>query len=127
MRRLVTGVIVKNGKVLVLKRKLNWKGWELVKGRMGRETPRQALLREIKEETGLKVKIEKKLGEVVYRHKKIHGHTESRQTVYLVQHLKNRVVISSEHSGYKWVNPRQAEKMLTYSNQRKFVKNVIVT
>ncbi len=122
MRRLVAGVVLKNDKVLVLRRSLNWKGWELVKGRMGRETPRQALLREIKEETNLKVRIVKKLGEVVYRHKPLRGHVESRQIVYLCECSGGSIRLSTEHSGYKWVTPKQAEKLLTYSNQRKFVR-----
>ncbi len=124
MRRIVTGLIIKDGKVLLLRRKLNWKGWELVKGRMSRETPRQALLREIREETNLRVKIIRKLGETVYTHKKIQGHTASRQIVYLCEYVGGSVKLSFEHSAYRWVTKKQAFSMLTHSNQKKFMKKL---
>jgi len=55
MRTMVAAVVFdKRGRFLVLKRKLHWHGWEFVKGHVEKETARQAVLRELREETGIK-------------------------------------------------------------------------
>ena len=84
MRKLVAAVIFHNGKYLILKRKLHWKGWEFVKGNIDHEGYRKAVLREIREETGLKkVRIICQLPpEIFYHHENGKRHR--------IRHLINR-------------------------------------
>jgi 8-oxo-dGTP pyrophosphatase MutT (NUDIX family) len=126
MRRMVAAVIFRksDGKYLILRRKLHWKGWEFVKGRVGHETYKQAAMREVREETGIRyVHIMSKLQpEVVYHHKNIDGHTVSVQKAFLVEYFKGVIKPSFEHNGYKWVDAKTAHKMLTHTSHRTFLK-----
>lgn len=124
MRKLVAAVLYHKDRYLILKRKLNWKGWEFVKGEVGRETFKKAVLREIKEELGLRnVRIVCKLpAEVIYHHEDIRGHRISMQAGFLVEYLGGRIKISFEHSSYRWVDYRKAHKMLTHMTHKTFLK-----
>lgn len=59
----VTGILIENGKILLVKQKVNEKrNWSLPGGKLERgETLEQAIIREMKEETGLDVEILKLL------------------------------------------------------------------
>ena len=59
-----TGILIEDGKILIVKQKVDdARGWSLPGGKMERgETLGQALVRELKEETGLKVEA----GELLY-------------------------------------------------------------
>jgi 8-oxo-dGTP pyrophosphatase MutT (NUDIX family) len=126
MRRLVAAVVFRksDGKFLVLKRKLHWKGWEFVKGQLSRETFRQAALRELREETGIKhARIICKLPpEVIYHHKDISGHKVSMQKALLVEYIHGPIRLSFEHSCYKWVTAKEAHRMLTHISHKTFLK-----
>mgnify|MGYP001598286586 CR=1 FL=1 len=116
---------------LVLKRKLHWKGWEFSKGGVEKkENLRKAVIREIKEETGLKaakiidMKIKGK-----YNYKKMYK--DRPRIKGMSWHLfaaevgKNKVKLDKkEHSGYKWLEFEKAEKLLTHSEQRRCLRLV---
>lgn len=122
MRKLSTGVIFKGDKYLILRRKHGWRGWEFVKGNTDGEPFRKALLREIREETGLKkVKIVDELKEIVYSHNEINGHTSTMQKGFLVETLNDKIKTSFEHSGFKWVTPKQARRLLTFPTHKTFL------
>lgn len=110
---------------LLLKRKINWRGWEFPKGGIEKgETIKQTILRELKEEAGglklLKMKNHHKKGKWKYRrelkdHPCIKGQTYS---LYSVRVGSGRVKFDKkEHSGYKWDNFNKAIEMLTWPNQ----------
>ena len=126
MRRLVAAVIFRksDGKFLILRRKLNWSGWEFVKGRLERETYKQAALREAREETGLRhLKIICRLpAEVIYHHHNIGGQTISMQKAFVLEYIKGAVKLSFEHCDYKWVDAKTAHKMLTHVSHRTFLR-----
>ncbi len=125
MRRLVAVVIFrKDGKFLLLKRKLHWKGWEFVKGGLGKETYRQAALRELREETGIKhARIICKLPpEVIYHHNDIGGQSISMQKAFLAEYIHGRIRLSFEHSDYRWVTAKEAHKILTHVSHRTFLR-----
>jgi 8-oxo-dGTP pyrophosphatase MutT (NUDIX family) len=116
---------------LILKRKLHWKGWEFPKGGVNFLEPKKnAVIREIKEETGLDVLELKKFkisGKYKYDKKysdrpKIIGQKFS---LYAVEVKKENVKIDRlEHSSYKWLEFEKAVKELTWPNQRKCLKIV---
>tara|TARA_Y100000310_G_scaffold258293_1_gene266658 strand:+ start:227 stop:451 length:225 start_codon:yes stop_codon:yes gene_type:complete len=64
----VKAIILKEGKFLLLKQETNNKThWELPGGKMQYgEKPEEALKREVKEETGMEITIEKECGCVVF-------------------------------------------------------------
>lgn len=125
MRKLVAAVIVNRDKYLILRRKLHWKGWEFVKGDTKGQGYKKALLREIREETGLmKVKILCQLPpEIFYHHENMHGHTTSVQKGFLVEYLNGTIKPSFEHSRHRWVDRRTAEKLLTHTSHKTFLRS----
>ena len=137
-RNAVFGVayyINSGGKIeyIILKRKKHWKGWEFPKGKIEKfETKKKAAKREVEEETGrkvLKIKPFKEKGSYLY-HKKLWDRPDKvGQTYQLfavqVEKGNGKVKMDKiEHNGYKWVNFQEAQKMLTWPNQKKCLKIV---
>ena len=72
MRTVVLGVIIRNGKILIGKKRngyhpMNLGGkWHVIGGKVEEnETEEEAIKREVREETGLEVKAIKKVGEKI--------------------------------------------------------------
>ncbi len=67
---MVCAIIEKDGKILVAKRRISQSQggfWEFPGGKInGQETPEQAVIREIREELGIEILVEKKLDPVSY-------------------------------------------------------------
>lgn len=109
----VKGICVYNGKTLIMKRvRPSTDGlgyWELPGGGLEfGETPHEALKRELREETGLKIKIIKP----IYTFTAIR---EDYQTVgigFLAIPEDDHVHISEEHTDYKWVNEEELKTTL---------------
>ena len=109
----VKGICVYNGKTLIMKRvRPSTDGlgyWELPGGGLEYgETPHEALKRELREETGLKIKIIKP----IYTFTAIR---EDYQTVgigFLAIPEDDHVHISEEHTDYKWVNEEELNATL---------------
>lgn len=128
----VTGVIfdLKENQFyfLLMHRVLNWKGWEFVKGGIDKnETPEEAILREIEEETGLvKVNIISRLNKKVsWASKKIKYEyvpflikAETGEKISLEQEI-------IEHDSYRWATKEQAENLLTHEDNKKTLKEAV--
>ena len=124
---------IKNKKVeyLILKRKKHWVGWEFTKGGIDLfETRKMTAKREVKEETGQKILRLKKFNtKGIYKYKKelkdrpgIVGQTYH---LFAAEVKKGKVSLDKkEHSGFKWMNFNEAEKKLTWENQKKCLKIV---
>jgi len=104
----VKGIIRRNdGKILVLKRssKDDHKPgiWESVGGGMDREeTPQEALVREVLEETGLQVVVGEPF--TVFSFKKDTGEFKVGIT-FLCEYVGGEVKLSYEHSDFLWIEP----------------------
>ena len=119
---------------LLLKRKLHWKGWEFPKGGIRIfESKKRAIKREIKEETGLKIKKIKKFNlNGRYKYDKEYpdrrgfiGQSFSLYAVEVKKPAKGKIKIDErEHTDYKWLNFEQAIKKLAWPNQKKCLKIV---
>ena len=128
-RKGVMCVIYSGNYFLLLHRKLHWKGWEFVKGgSKGNEKPIDTLKREVKEETHLQIRKIKRLpvhGKFTYdkitqRQRKAEGFS---YVLFSAEAENNKATISGrEHDSYRWCIYKQALKLLTWPNQRGYLK-----
>ena len=115
-------LIIKDGKYLILKRAFNGKSfeglWDLPGGRLEhKEELREALVREVKEETNLDVKI----GEIVV------AKTNEVRDGYAVFIVYNSKIISgivkndpADHSEFKWATKEEILKLEVTPIVRKY-------
>ena len=116
---------------LLLHRKLHWTGWEIIKGgSLARERMENTVKRELKEETGLKAVSCKRFpvrGSFIYdkktqRQRKARGFSYQ---LFACEVKKGRIRIGKrEHDGYKWCTYSQAARLLTWPNQRQYLRAV---
>lgn len=108
-------IILSNRKALIIQRsygEVSGSGsWEFAGGKLEfGEDLEAGLRREIMEEVGLQVKIERLLYASTFQSK------ENRQTVilnYLCHSLEDQVVLSEEHEKYIWADKKTMKKYLT--------------
>ncbi len=109
----VKGLVEHNGRFLLLKKAKdiipeNIGKWECSGGRIKKdEDPAKALLREIKEETGLDCNIERALPPVHMETKDIYNLCH----VFLVKAPSKEVKLSEEHSDFRWVKPNEVKNI----------------
>lgn len=118
-------------KYFIEKRKLHWKGFEFPKGGVEKgEKLNDAVIRETKEETGLKIiKIDnlKLKGKYLYSKelKDRKGVTGQNWHLFSVKVKPGRIKLDKhEHSGYFWLDYEKAIRKLTYENQKECLKKV---
>ena len=105
------GIIVRNGKVLVLRDRRGrdtLAGGQIDKG----EKPSKAALREIQEETGLKVKILKRMWKNTAKYGR---KNKKRARIFLARvskRMAKRIKLSFEHVKYSWMSIKKAVKNL---------------
>lgn len=90
MKDVVIGIVNKDGKILMIKRVKNEDNliWSFPGGKIENgETKEQACIREVFEETGINVKINKILGE------RIHPNTQVKLTYFLCDYLNGETTI----------------------------------
>lgn len=109
----VKGIVVFENKVLLMKRvKPSTDGlgyWELPGGGLEYgESPNQALIRELKEETGLDIEIIKP----VYTFTKIRDDYQTIGIGFLCISRNNKVIISNEHTEYRFCSDKEAKQLL---------------
>ena len=108
-----------NGQVLMLKRAKSADYlpgiWEDIMGRMKQfEEPEEALRREVREESGLEIDVLRPLAIFHdYRGERT-AENEWIGIVYRCKARSDRVVLSEEHSDYRWVSPQEALEMAEY-------------
>ena len=121
---------------LILKRHKNWKGWEFPKGGIDiGESERHAVIRELKEETGLiplNNHVKKFNIKGMYKYKK----KPNSSTGFVGQSYKlfaievsfpkyGKIKIDGhEHSTWKWFDIQKAKNKVTFNNQKDCLKIV---
>jgi len=112
----------KDNEFLILKKQGAWTGWQFVQGAIDKgETEEQAVLREVKEETGLEdIKIIKKLENIksdywfIWNGEKIHKF----MAFFLIKAGKTQQIkLSIEHSDYKWCSYEEALKEIKFNKE----------
>jgi 8-oxo-dGTP diphosphatase len=112
--RLVKALVRHNDKYLLLKKSRDKYfpehvgKWECSGGLVeNEETSRQAILREVKRETGLEIKVVKKLPTLRQTDKDY----DSKCDVYLIEAKSDNVKICDEHTDYKWLNAEEVRNV----------------
>lgn len=111
----------------LLLRHANGGHWSFPKGHLeGEESFREAAIRELEEETGLKPKefVPGFREEINYSYSR-DGKKRDKTVIYylaLVDPANDEVTLSPEHIDYKWLPPGEAVPTLTYANDRELLK-----
>jgi 8-oxo-dGTP pyrophosphatase MutT (NUDIX family) len=94
--------------------------WTLPKGRIdGRETPEQAALREVREETGLRVALDQLLGDVQYWFRADEERIFKRVTYFLLMWQSGSPIPqAAEVEEVQWYNLEDALDVLSYPGER---------
>lgn len=121
----VKAIVIYHGKTLIMKRVrpssdgLGW--WELPGGGLEYgETPHEALKRELREETGLEIKILKP----VYTFTAIRPHYQTVGIGFLTIPTNDHVVLSDEHTDYKFVDEEELKATLDEHIYKDIVKAI---
>ena len=117
-------ILVKDGKILIAKRKPGGKlpdKWEFPGGKVeAGETPPECLKREIQEEFGIDVFVGKFLGESVYHY----HHGSIRLLAYLVRWQAGNLSLK-DHADYAWVTYDRLEEFDFSPADLPFVERLI--
>lgn len=98
--------------------------WDLPKGHVEKgETPLQAAIRELKEETNLEAEIIPGFEEsLFYYFKGLHKELIYKEVKFFVgKAMHKNVILSEEHLGYKWLPFEDAVEKLTFENAKNIV------
>lgn len=123
----IAAIIFHEDKVLMFERQgESWEtGWEFIKGAMHHgETEKQAVLREIKEESGIKVRILGKLpkpywDEKPYRGGKLKIHAR----IYTCQYVSGNIRLGErEHRNWKWMSLEEAINCVWIKNGGEMIR-----
>jgi len=114
----------KEREYLLLNYRSNTRHWDFPRGHIEiGENPIQAALREIKEETGLKVRIIKGFQENFFFHFKDKEEIVIKEVIYFLAQAENkRVILSPEHNGYVWLPFKLALNLITFEEPKKILK-----
>lgn len=113
----LAAVIIKNDKVLILQRSKEEdifpNMWELPSGKKEfLETSENSLLREVKEETGLDIKIIMPFFVFDYQIEKLEEIRDSTQINFLATLINNnkKIKLSSEHQNFAWIHENEVNQ-----------------
>lgn len=99
--------------------------WQMVAGKIEKgETAWQAALREIKEETGLKVRELYSADTVEVYYSASEDLIDVTPVFVALVNTKARVRLSDEHDTFAWLTAAQAEKRLVFAEQRRILAHV---
>ena len=106
MRKVTAAILVKDGKILIAKRKAGDRQagkWEFPGGTIEPdESPEICLQREMREEFGIEVSVGKYFGESIYHY----DHGAIKLLAYLTSFVSGNLV-PKDHSAFRWVSTEQ--------------------
>lgn len=109
------GVVIKDGKILILQRHKDEdvypNMWELPSGKREPLEPSETqLIREVREETGLDVKIIMPFSVFDYQIEKPDEIRDSTQINFLVAPFSDNIILSEEHQSFAWITKEEIDK-----------------
>jgi len=118
--KVVAAIIKRSGRVLLAQRKDRIQGWEFPGGKVEvDETPEQALIREIREELGVEVRILNYLATV-----SLPDNPKARLLAYAVKLQEDNLKLNS-HLQFSWVKPEDLLNFKLLPADRKLVEKLI--
>jgi 8-oxo-dGTP diphosphatase len=115
------GVVLRNGRVLLVYRAPPYGDWTLPKGKLDPgESWEEAALREVEEETGL----ECELGEEVGRTRYFDRRGRSKEVRYFRMSSLGEPEARNEVDEVRWVSLAEAEDLLSYERDRELVRRL---
>ncbi|MBI5913188.1 NUDIX domain-containing protein [Candidatus Azambacteria bacterium] len=124
----LAGVVMNEGKILILQRHSGedvYPGiWELPSGkREALELSEESLAREVKEESGLDIKIISPFSMFDYQIEKPDEIRDSTQINFLVIPINNpEVILSSEHQAFVWIGVDEIDRYDITEDTKKVIK-----
>jgi 8-oxo-dGTP pyrophosphatase MutT (NUDIX family) len=98
----------------------------LPKGHLnGDETPLQAAIREVREETGLEADPVEELGEIHYSYGSKGQIVDKRVVFYLLNYRAGELAHDHEIADVRWMELEDAVQSLTYSGEREMVARAL--
>ena len=106
MKQVTAAILVKDGKILIAKRKADDRQagkWEFPGGTIEpNESPETCLKREMQEEFGIEVSVGKFFGESIYHY----DHGAIKLLAYLTSFVSGNLALK-DHSAFRWVSTEQ--------------------
>jgi len=125
----VIGIIRKDDNILLMHRALtkstNPGKWESVAGKVEfKEHPNDALLREVKEESGLNVVINKRPLAIFQA---MRGTEPIILLYYLCSYVSGDVTLSKEHDAYKWASLQEFKTLCSFNELIEIVDDIFMS
>lgn len=130
MNKKVMAIIYsEKGKFLLLKMNPKWlheRGWFVVTGSTEGDSLKEAVKREIKEETGIKeiISIKPTKYSCKYEWPKKSGKMHH-EKAFLVKVKEQPIKLSGEHLAYKWLNKKEFLKKIKWQEDIKKLKEIL--
>jgi 8-oxo-dGTP pyrophosphatase MutT (NUDIX family) len=98
----------------------------LPKGHLdGEETPLEAAIREVREETGVEVDPIEELGQIRYSYQRKAGRVDKRVVFFLLRYRSGELAGDHEIADVRWMELEEAARLLTYSGEREMVSRAL--
>lgn len=98
----------------------------LPKGHLdGAESPLEAALREVREETGVEAEVVEELGEISYQFDRPGAMVDKRVVFYLLEYRSGELQHDHEIEEVCWMPLEQAARELTYEGEREMVERAL--
>ncbi len=123
----VGGVIVKDNKILIIQRSADEDAfpnlWELPSGKRELlETSDAAVIREVKEETNIDVKVVAPISVFEYKVEKEDEIRDTTQINFLVEYISGKVKLSNEHRTFAWITKEDLDKYEVSQKTKKVIE-----
>ncbi len=122
------GVVVRDGQVIVIvpARTRAPNVLALPKGHPdGDESPLEAAVREVREETGVEAEPIEKLGEIEYTYERKRGPVDKRVAFWLFEYRSGELSPDHEIAAARWMPLEEAVRSLTYEGEREMVQRAL--
>jgi 8-oxo-dGTP pyrophosphatase MutT (NUDIX family) len=91
----------------------------------GDESPLEAAVREVREETGVQAEPIEKLGEIEYTYERKRGLVDKRVAFWLFEYRAGDLAPDNEIADARWIPLEEAARSLTYEGEREMVRRAL--
>jgi 8-oxo-dGTP pyrophosphatase MutT (NUDIX family) len=91
----------------------------------GDETPLQAAIREVREETGVESELVDELGEISYQYERRNATIDKRVVFFLLEYRSGELHHDDEIDEVRWMPLEEAVRALTYEGEREMVRRAL--